>query len=102
MLVVIAERIDDVRHDVDAAHAQHVVSLSPDDAGRTCGYATVHVASPTARLGGVAVVAGDHGLLGTPDPVRILVRDAGGPDPVGATLVLRRVALPLLLRADPV
>lgn len=100
MLIAIAERLSDVAHDVDVAHADLVVSLSVEDAGSPhLGYAVARVAAPSTRFHGAAVVVGDAALAGVPDPVRILVRDQGGRDPA-VTLVVRRKALPLLIRAD--
>jgi hypothetical protein len=96
MKVVVTERLDDVRLATEAAYADHVVSLDPTDAGVSFGYAKFHVASPVARLGGVAVVVGDAALDGVPDPMRILVRSERSPIPPGV-VSLRRAALPVLL-----
>lgn len=100
MVIAICERLDDVLHDVDAAHAQLVVSLEPKDAGRGFGYARLGI-GPVTRLDGVAVVVGDASMAGVPDPIVVLVRDEPG-GPPAATLSVRRAALPLLVRADPV
>lgn len=100
MLIVITERVDDVRHSIDAAHARFVFTLAAEDAGRTLGYANVIPAAPVGRRDGVAVVAGDDHVGIAPDPVRIVVRDQKTPDPSGVTLCVRRAALPLLLKVD--
>lgn len=100
MVIAICNKLDEVLHEVDAAHAALVVSLEPSDAGRGFGYARVS-AGVVTRLDGVAVVVGDASLGGVPDPITILVRDEGGAGP-RATLSVRRAALPLLVRADPV
>lgn len=101
MIVTVTEHLADVAHDVDVAHGQVVFTLDPADGARShLGHALVRVAAPVARHEGIALIVGDEALLGIPDPVRILVRSAGSPDPIGPSLTLRRRALPIVLRVE--
>lgn len=100
MLVVVTERVADVRHDVEAAFAPLCFSLSSDDAGASLGYASVQVvAGGVGRWDGVAVLLGDTATA--PDPVQVRVRESGkASQAAGSTIEIRRRALPVLLRVD--
>jgi hypothetical protein len=99
MRIVIAETLDDVRLDVDAAHADAIFVL--EDPGKPShGYAMLRH-GPAGRWEGVGVAWEALALASLPDPIRVCVRESGGADPTQATLCVRRVALPLLLRVDP-
>lgn len=98
MLVVVTERVLDVRHDVDASLSAVCFSLLPEDVGG-CGYATVVSCTPVGRRDGVAVLLGDTATA--PDPVQIRVRETGKTAKAeGSTIEIRRKALPVLLRVD--
>lgn len=96
--VVVAERLSDVLHDVDATHAQ--VIFVREDAGKSShGYAQVRHGLQ-ARYGGIAVAWEAAAIDGLPDPILLLVRETTGPDPTRASLCLRRVGLPVLIKVD--
>jgi hypothetical protein len=101
MMITITEHVADVAQELDAAHGQVVFSLDPADANRShLGHAIVRVAAPVARYEGLAIAVGDAAIVGVPDPVRILIRDESGPNPVGPSLVIRRKALPVLVKVE--
>lgn len=101
MLVVVTERVEDVRHDADAAFSALCFSLLPSDDGVACGYARVVACVPVGRWDGVAVLIGDTATA--PDPVQVRVRESGkAAKAAGSTIEVRRKALPVLLRVDRV
>lgn len=99
MVVVIAEKLSDVLHETEAAHAD-VIFCREDPGKESHGYALLRH-GVSARWEGCAVAWEAAALAGLPDPVRLCVRETTGEDPREATLCVRRVALPLLLMVDP-
>ena len=104
MIVAITERVDDLVNDVDAMHGSLIVSLDPADVerGPTLGYARLLLAWPIARHEGVAVVLGEENRAGVPDPCVILVRSGRGAIGIPVQLEIRRRALPVLIRVEPI
>lgn len=102
MLVTICESHDQVRHDIESAHGEWVVSLDPRDAPRRhVGHARAAVLQDgSARLGGVAVVLGD---AWAPDPLQIrIIEEPPIPESSGTSIVLIRSQLPVQIRVGSV
>jgi hypothetical protein len=102
VLVTICESLDQVRHDVQAAHGAWVVSLDARDGGaRHLGHArAAALAGGAARLGGVAVVLDG---AWAPDPVQLLIVDgskAWSGNVARASLVIPRSQLPVQVQVD--
>ena len=98
MRIVIAEEIEDTKQSVVAAYSAMIaVAKQTDRTGQA--YAVVR-SGPVARHEQVAVIFEPASLDGVPSPIKILVRDSKGPDPIGVELCVRRAALPVCVDVD--